>query len=183
MGSSEDPTRVLPGARVEEDEDLDPAETNGRPSNLIERLREARREAEQPHDAVLEVPGYEGLLGVRYKYVSAENIEILGRRLQREIKRDKVKAENLLASIDTLIACCDEVVVRDSEDAGWKSLADPPVRFDGRLADVLDYEASNARDAVLGLFNNEHAIIRHNIVLSRWLADTTQEVNEDFLGE
>lgn len=165
-----------------EEETAELAGMNGQ-ANLIERLRAARREQEKPHYTVITIPGYEGLMGVRYKYVSAERIEQLSKKLQREIRKTKAKAEGLLASLDTVIAACEEIVIRGSDDEEWQSLGDPPIRFDDRLAETLGYEADNARDAVLGCFNNEHAIIRHNILVSRWLADTTTEVDESFLGE
>jgi hypothetical protein len=134
----------------------------------------------------LEVPGYSGKLWVRYRFVSYEVMAKASARFAKEKLPDEQR--DLVGCIETLITCCDEVMVAD--DAGVlrplaAELGDPrPVRFDDtRLADVLGYEATRAREVVRGLFENEYAIITQAAQVSEWLASEAPEVDRDLLGE
>lgn len=178
---------VAPEAQVPEpDEEVEVDENGEVPEGVMASIREARVEA-QPFGRikVIEVPGYHGLLAVEYQYIGAEITEAIARKVRRETRAVDGRGSNLLASIDTLRAACKRVLCRrDASDKEWLSVggsAQPVVRLDVKLANLLSYDASDGREVVLGLFGSEHAIIQQNVILGNWLADRTRESDEDFL--
>lgn len=193
----EDPTltNINPDDSIEET-----AEENGS-GGLLDRIVEIRKEVIESSTTTLDldVPGYQKLLIVRYRYIDGIVTEHMGKKLRKELKKIDGEGETLLGSVDTLIAACEQILVRDPgnenclrDDKGKvtdlrpiQPGAIPPVQFDERLSEILKFDppARSAREVVRGLFNNDHAIIRQNIALSQWLADTTKEVDQDFLGE
>jgi hypothetical protein len=154
---------------------------------MLDRLREKRSNLGAKRTVTIDVPGYDGELGVRYQWKPYEELARRGQALQKV--KDPTKRD-MLAAADTLIALCDEVVIQAESDPradekGWAPLTDEgddPIKFDEYLADKLGYEATSAREAVFGLFNNDYAVLNQAMTLSVWLQDTTQEVDSDFSG-
>lgn len=172
------------------------AETT-RQNNVLEEITRQREELQGQHHLILEIPGYNGLLGVRYNNIGTDITEKVGKKLRKELKARGGEGESLLTSLDTLINACDQIVVKDPDhprvlpdDKGeptvWRPI-DPdnpvPVRFDRRLASILKFDAGSAREAVLGVFGQEHAVVAQSLAVSRWLTDITREVDQDLLGE
>lgn len=168
---------------LNEDEPLDSPPDEGNEDSLFQNLRNAREDL-QPfgHTITLEVPGYKGLLGIDFQYIGTDVTEKIARKIARNTKSVNGEGSSLLASLDTLIAACREVMVRDNPDQVWRSIKPGyvPVKLDTRLSEILKYDARDQREVVLGLFGSEHAIIQMNVQLSRWLTDITRKVDEDF---
>lgn len=147
---------------------------------LLDRLREKRQALGAERTITLAVPGYDGELGVRYRWKPYEELGRKGQQLQKV--KDPTRRD-LLAAADTLIALCDEVVVRVDDE--WIALAEEgeeAIRFDPELADKLGFSAATAREVVFGTFQNDYAVLTQAMQLSVWLQDTTQEVDSDFQG-
>jgi len=166
-------------------------------TNLITNLRQLRTDAVDlyGHTKVLDVPGYKGMLAIEYQYISAEVTEKIARDVRRETKNVNGVGTNLLASLDTLIAASKNVLIRRKIQGEWLTedggLGIGVKGIGGEhqvnlrsteLAEILNYDAADPRDVVLGLFGSEHKIIEANIILSRWLTDKTRTSDEDFLG-
>jgi hypothetical protein len=166
--------------------------------DLLSNLKALRREATDLYgkSKVLEVPGYHGMMAIEYQYISSEVTEKIARDVRRETKNVNGIGTNLLASLDTLIAASKNVLTRREGVSGDWLLEDgtygPGVRpISGEhqvnlrsteLSRLLDYDAADSREVVLGLFGSEHSVIEQNIFLSRWLTDKTRTADEDFLG-
>jgi hypothetical protein len=167
------------------------------PPNLIEQLRQTRVEVAEVFGKThaLSVPGYQGLLGIEYVYISSEVTEKIARDVRRETKNVNGIGSSLLSALDTMIAASRNVLVRDEAKGEWLkedgSLSEGVRGIDTtkqvnlrttRLAEILNYDAVDGREVVLGLFGSEHKIIEHSLLLSRWMTDSTQTMDEDFLG-
>lgn len=153
--------------------------------SILSRLAARRAElaaGRSPLD--LEIPGYSGELWCRYRFVEYERVAKIATKLEK-VKDEATR--NLLACQDTLITCCEEILVRD-KNGGLVSLAGElgdgkPVRFDLRLAEVLAFDAENARDVVRGVFENDFALIGQAAEVTTWLGTESPEVDAELLGE
>jgi hypothetical protein len=180
------PPEVEVEGREEEDIELFDSENGDVPDSLLSELREAQREA-QPFGKtkLIHVPGYNGLLAIEYQYIGSEITESIARKIRRETRPVDGRGSGLLSSIDTLRAACKRVLCRRTLDGPWMSVGGkgrPIVRLDVHLAHLLNFDAEDGREVVLGLFGSEHAITNQNMILSGWLADRTKKLDEDFLA-
>lgn len=166
-------------------------------ANLIANLRQLRSETANVFGStkVMEVPGYEGLLAIEYNYISSEVTEKIARDVRRETRSVNGAGTTLLSSLDTLIAASKNVLIRNRAQGDWVTEDGSyapgvrPIRRDHavnfrsvELATILDYDAGNSREVVLGLYGSEHSVIEANVFLSRWMTDKTRTADEDFLG-
>lgn len=150
-------------------------------SQLIGRLRQRREQLGEGRSEVWDVPGYEGELAARYKYVPLDQ---LGRGSQQLAKVKDPTRRNLLAACDTLVACCDELLIRVHGELRPLSQDGVPIKFgDDRLGKELDFEHKAARQDVIQTFNNEYALMRQAVEVSRWLEGQSNDLDEEFLGE
>lgn len=150
--------------------------------SLLDSVIASREEIRGEHHLDLEVPGYKGVLWLRFKLIPFKQTEQMGERLRRESK--KLESMTLTGAIDTLIAGCEQVMLKDGDTLHpIDPAAEPPVKLEQRLAELLRFEADTARKVVRELFGNDYAITQTAVRLSRWMTDTTREVDEDFLGE
>jgi hypothetical protein len=172
----------------EDEEDDDEEDLIAVPPNpddaqsLLDQIKEQREDLKSgEHRLELDVPGYNGMLVVRYKPVRWDVIE----QLTKKVRKDKSGvSKNVLASTDTIIEACEEVLLRvNGELTSIPTGQGGPVQFDSRLASALSFEAETARQVVAGVFPNEMGVIDHNVRYSRWLRDVTKEVDDDLLGE
>jgi hypothetical protein len=178
---------VATNGEVDEDDEV----------NLIANLKQLRTDASNLYGVkhVMDVPGYKGLMAVEYGYISSEVTEKIARDVRRETKNNNGAGMNLLSSIDTLVAASRNVLIRKAATGDWL-LPDGeyapgvrPIRKDHtvnfrttELATILDYDAKDGREVVLGLYGSEHSIIEANVFLSRWMTDKTRTADEDFLA-
>ena len=151
------------------------------PASVFEELRQDHQKIGRGQTVTIDVPGYHGNLRVRYKWVERGELTKRGRLLAK--KTSDPDTLDILASCDTLITTCEElVVVVDGEE---KSLDDPPVTFlnSKMLTKHLGIEATgDPRETIRDIFNNDYALVKTAISLSRWLEDTSREVDLEALG-
>lgn len=158
--------------------------------NSLARLRERRAALGAPKAVTRAVPGYEGDLAVRYKWVAYEVMAAKGQALAKV--KDPTRRD-ILAAQDTLVALCQEVVVKPDDPAdprigedGYVPLAaegEAPVTFgDDRIAHALGFEPGTARENAARTVCNDYAVLAEAVALSAWLQDTSREVDSEFQG-
>lgn len=142
---------------------------------LLTRLRERRAALGAARTTDLDVPGYDGAIVVRYKWVPYEEMAKAGRKLAK-IKDDT--RQQLAAAADTLVMCCESILLRVEDDL--QPLAE---HFgDEALGEALGFEAETARRAVFELFRNDYAVLQQAVEVSAWLQGESPEVDEEFAG-
>lgn len=160
---------------------------------IMEKLRAQRAEA-VPDTVDINIPGYQEMLVGRYGIISGKDLASIGKKVSRQFKdRDD---QNLYATVDLIISSCQGLYYRNLDVDGGEDLIplspdynpetnpDPtPMTFqDARLAEFLGFRAETAREAVFQTFKqNDSSIIAHGMLLTRWFADTSKEVDETFL--
>jgi hypothetical protein len=131
----------------------------------------------------LDVPGYEGLLVVRYRWVPFDQISKNSEALK---KIGNQSALAVAACAETLLTTCQEFLIR-TEDGELQPLSqtDVPITFsDKRLAEALGFDPSlGVREYVKATFNNDYAVIDQANTVMEWLQDTSKGVNKNFLGK
>ncbi len=146
----------------------------------LDRIKGRLEELRQERHTEIDIPGYGGELVVRYRPVKWEAL----REIARRVEQSKSPRRELDGQASTLIDACQEVLIRVD---GKLEPIDPaevhPVRFDQRLAALLDFEAESAREVLYGTFNNDLAVVTVHNELAEWMADADEEVNETFVGE
>lgn len=160
------------------------------PVSLRDRLLARRKEISENRTVDIDLPGYDGLLYVRYGLLDGPRLNEIATKV---IKTTRDRAERgLLAAIDTLIAATVEFRVRDGNRD--QSLAeaigdgnDLPVKWDQRLAAWLEIQddidaSAPARSIVLSVFLfNDVAIAAHNQRLSRWMMGNDVSIDEELM--
>jgi hypothetical protein len=156
-----------------------------RPTSIVETLRAQREELRGDHTVDMPIPGYQGLLIARYGVVTMKRAQEMGKIIQKVDKDDR----SMVGAVDTLIEACRGIYVKVTGEDG-KEVVQPidpawsqPTLFDQHLADLLAFSAENARECVAQVFPTEQAILKHSILLSRWMQDVTIDLSEELLGE
>lgn len=191
-GEDEAREHELPEATPEPDElETDEPETDREPeaeNTLLAKLRRKRQEIGGERILFLDIPGYEDpAIVVRYRAVDWDETA----RIAKKLRKSKNPRADLYAQCDLLISACDEILIRipaDGEEEPrlapfsevFPELGDEPVKFDGRLAQALGFEAQTARQAVIGVFNNDLAVSGQHQDLMVWLQDSSTETERDF---
>lgn len=162
-------------------------------ASLIDLLREEVREVSETKFVYIPIQGF-GKTGLAARYVlpeSGKQLENISNKVNREFKTRFER--NLYSAIDTMILLCAGLYIRTPDVEEYIEL-DPellgePVQFDMRLAETLGFvDCKSARTVVRRIFgNNDIAIMTHAEKLSRWLQNTSVDVNtqlwEQNLGE
>lgn len=201
--TQQDPPAELPDA----EDDLNPDVSE----SIVDRLRRRREELaqEKTREFEIPIPGYKGLLGVRYRYpwADADRVIALAQRYAMGLVSDQVKVK-LDEIVEIVVKCCHEIVCRDTETDPWRPL-DPsgdehnPLRFNERLAGLLQIDLPDplpgqprrshgkfiARNvfspaaAVTGIYEGDPALSQHGIALAGWLQKGDQDADEGLAGE
>lgn len=138
------------------------------------RLRELRKKSRKQSHLTLEVPGYEGEFGIRYKSVPREELK-------------KIYGNGKKDDIDLLIYLCEAAVVKTDDD--FEVLEDDkeiPLQFDSRLAEYLEIDSNGARECVEKVFSLDLyplSTARHVKRLVSWMEGVDVKADEAFLGE
>lgn len=154
--------------------------------SLVDRLREKRNNIgskAKPLD--LKIPGYEGLLVGRFKWVDYKTLTDGAKDLKNVTEPTEAQVR---AAADVIVTCLTELLAHDGE--GLKPLSEViggepgPVTFgDPRLPEAFDFPPqSTAIDTAKALFNNEYALINLSNIVTEWLQDTTLKIHKDLLG-
>lgn len=154
----------------------------GPDASILDRIGALREEQRSEKHLDLAVPALQELVWLRFRVIPFQQTQSMAKRLQKE----KLADDALVGATDTLIAACEQVMVREQPDAELRAIdpaAATPIRLDSQLAELLKLDASTAREVVYRLFENDYAIVQMAIKVSRWMADTSKEVDDDFLGE
>lgn len=151
------------------------AKTVAGDGSVLDRIRALYEEAEQAKYLDLGLPGQVGeLLRVRYEVPEDDAVDFNGKTPQE-------------INLDSLIACCRCLVMREGEK--WEPLTHNgvPVQFDETLAEIMGWEGvDTARDVALRAFNgapkSDAAVAQHVMRLTSWLSGGVVD-EERLLGE
>jgi hypothetical protein len=152
----------------------------------LQQLRERRKEIAKERTLDLVVPGYDGLLLVRYHRIPREELAKFALKAQRGGDKEAVNS-----NADLLIRCCEAVLYRAGEDADPEPLnedsGEPTTFSSGTLGDLLGFDEESARDAVYGLFSPEGARVlasdSHAEALIAWQQGKPEQIDQELLGE
>jgi hypothetical protein len=152
--------------------------------SILGGLRQARQKIGAGADPLdIPVPGYDGQLVIRYRWVPMEQLASTARSL---VKIDNPTKQHIAAAADAHNQCCDEVLVRVNGELKPLSTNEFPITFaDGeRLAFALGFQKpATARECVQAVFNNDYALVDTAFKVMSWLEDTSRKVSEEQLGE
>lgn len=152
-------------------------------ASIRDQIRAEREAIASEKTLDLLVPGYSGLLAVRYRSISDREMEGYAKRLQKD------GDVGIRAGYDLLIEACEAILVRMDTSDEFEVLEDDngdAVKFDVRLAEFLDVEAASARETVAATFSPEGvqslaAVDQAGAVLA-WLQGKSSEIDPSLLG-
>ena len=131
----------------------------------------------------LEIPGYRGKVAAKFRWIPVKELSATARSLQKI--KDPTQ-QNIAACADTLVATCDEILIKVGEDQ-WESLTfnGEPVTFatEGLSVAFKYARPKTSRDNCIAFFSNEYALVDVTQKVVAWLEDTNKEVDEEHLGE
>jgi hypothetical protein len=148
------------------------------------------------------VPGYEGLLKVRYRLLPEEDLDRLGKRIE-EVKRGEGIAGAWKIEADSLVAMCDRIYFRKAGTDEYEVLKDDkgPIRFERRFAKAMEdagikvNDGGIATEIVLDFFSPRadrdnpssprlmpNAMERHTDAIIRWSRGETERIDRELLG-
>lgn len=150
-------------------------------ATLLQQLRDRRQALVAGRTIDLDVPGYDGDLVVRYRFVPYEELAAAGEALA---KVKDPRQREVFAACDTLARCADEVFLRVGGELTPVSEDGVPVKFDDRLAEALGFDdPGSARLNVRETFAcNDYAVIAQAIEVSAWLQDGEANATEEAAG-
>jgi hypothetical protein len=136
---------------LDETDELEPEPVEVSPAgSVLDVIRERRSARATAQEYEMPVPGYGGLLVLRCAPLRGETLTTLRVRLERS----KDPARDFALAADILIAVCEDVVARRTPGAELEPL-DPtgePLELNERLAELLHFDATTARQLVRELF-------------------------------
>jgi hypothetical protein len=159
------------------------------PDSPRARARALRAKLAEDKTIELVVPGYAGLLGVRYRPIPENDWRELASRIERS-GGTMDAATGLEVALDVVIGACECLLWRDDPDQPWGIVEDDagqPLRFDVRTAEWLGFEASSAREVVRGVFSPEGtkpiSPAVHGDAVAEWLRGNATAINRTLLGK
>jgi hypothetical protein len=166
------------------------------PGSVMAQLRAQREAIGRDTDTIIEVPGYNDMLGVKFQLPAFRRVnQLIGKA---QAARGKGDAE-LNAATDILVEACEQVVVndpghpacltdRDGEPLPWRPI-DPehgPTGFDQHLADLFGItppSGARPRDIAKLVINRDFSLVELSNELMRWMGQANADANEAFQGE
>lgn len=164
----------------------------------------AKRHEEIRADKTLDlfVPGYEGMMKVRYRLLPEAEMDRLGRRIE-EVKRGEGVAGAWKVEADSLVAMCDRILLREPPAEDYEVMEDEhgPIRFEGRFAQALEkagvkVSGAKATEIVLDFFSPRsepdnpssprllpNAMDRHTGAIFKWSRGEKENIDRTLLGE
>jgi hypothetical protein len=157
--------------------------------SLLDSLRQKhQRIVESLEGGYFDLPGFDGDLVAKYRVLNVRgDIASISNRVAKQTKKELEQV--LFAGLDLLARACEEIfVIKDNKRVPF-ALAlgpeEPPVRYDRRLAELLNLEPADdsSRSVILAIWGqNEPMIMEHVQEVSRWMSDTTKKADETFLS-
>jgi hypothetical protein len=159
-------------------------------SDRLAAIRQRAQKIARNKTLTLVVPGYDGMLGIRYHGIPSGELDTFIQRAARAGEQGKLMAANA----DLLIRCCDSILMRPDESSPWEALdeeAEQPTTFSTATLPALMPEfigqAQTAREEVFGLFSPDGsqpiAVGQHSDALINWLTGNAEEIDRQLLGE
>lgn len=159
------------------------------------------QELEKQNTLQLFIPGYEGLMQVRYHLLPEAQMDRIVKQRQ-DIKGTGISAEWELEA-QTLVDLCDAILLREPETDEYIELSDEngPIKFEGRFAEVLakvgvKVTGARAREIVLDFFSPRtdpvnpgsprrfpNAMDRHVTAIFAWYRGEKDRIDRTLLGE
>lgn len=158
-------------------------------SSLIARLKEQRKSVASQTTADIDIPKYNGELFARYRLLDNSELNDIRRRVRAETRNGNEQIE--AASLDTLIASCEEFFVRsDGREIALREVAgeEVPISYDAVLAEVMGFadelpKPPTARSVVIALFGgNVLAAQAHSAVVQQWMLGVDQGLDQQLGG-
>jgi hypothetical protein len=150
-------------------------------ASIRDQIRAEREAIASEKTLDLLVPGYSGLLAVRYRSISDRELEQYIKRAQGE--------QSIGANLDLLIQTCETILYRESDEQEFTPALDENgdrIRFDIRLAEMLGIDAKTARETVAGFFSPDGAqplaVAQHIGAVADWLQGKSSEIDPALLG-
>lgn len=158
------------------------------PQSLMEALRAKRQEIAANKETDIRLPGYDNpIVLVRYRVLDGKETQDIAKRNQKI--RDRFEFGTAV-SLDTIIRACTGFYYTLPDDPSGEVhplndiQGEHLTKYDSRTADYFGLETESARDVVIGIFGgNEVAVGQHAVQLSRWMGNTSREIDSDLLGE
>lgn len=152
-------------------------------ASIRDQIRAEREAIASEKTLDLLVPGYRGLLAVRYHSISDRELEEYLKRAQRE------NDQSIRSNYDLLIEACETILYRESDEQEFTPALDEngdQIRFDVRLAEMLGMDATTARETVAGFFSPDGAqplaVAQHIGAVADWLQGKSSEIDPALLG-
>lgn len=157
---------------------------------LLDQLGAKRKAISEIKETNILIPGYSSeppLLMARYRLLDGKELEIIGQRVAREVNDRWLRT--LFAAVDTFVTAIVGFYV-DMGDSLPKPLTykgQPITQFGPDLAEGMQFadeieDPNNHRQVAMALFaNNDVAIAQHSYMLSRWMGNTSIDVNRELL--
>lgn len=172
--------------------------------SILDRITARRDEIARSEPAVLdvEVPGYEGLLVVRFRYPEG-GWKVISTAVERAADTRNPDGA-LTGNIDVLLACVHEVLGRDPATGDLVPLdrsaqpGDPPLRFTKELAALLKIAVPDEikskgrfiarhvfspRAEATGIYDGDVALMTTGGRVISWLQGERDRVDEGLAGE
>lgn len=151
----------------------------------LSNIRAMRQDLSKKDHLTLLVPGYHGLVAVRYRTLPRTELDALIGKVQG------AGTQSINDNMDLLIRCCNAVLVRQTPDDEWEPIdlgqSEPTTFSTGNLARCLGEEANSARDEVAALFSpggaQPLAPEAHSDPLFEWQRDSDYKIDQALLGE
>ena len=161
--------------------------THGQAS-LLDALREERARLGGDKHLDVIIPGWRGKIGLRLGPIPAKVLHTIVERSNRT--KSQEKESEMMA--DTLIAACQAVVARVSEQDEFEVIEDDegnPVQVDASLVEMigLDIPRPSSRAVLYALFANANApslaLAHVNAEYMQWVRESDIDLDEEFRGE
>jgi hypothetical protein len=153
-------------------------------ASLRDKVQARRAEMQQNTTETFDVPGYEGILRVRYRVLSWKEIERIGERVAK-IKDLDGPTSRLYVMADTLVVAS-EAVYDASLDADRKDGDAPPEgpRWGAALAHDLGFpDPQTARQGIFAIFARDTQLVTHYQTMMAWQEGENERIGEDLAGE
>jgi hypothetical protein len=150
--------------------------------NEFERLKKRREAIAKPRFTTIPIPGYGGYLLAKYKVVPWEAVSKIAQRAERA---DDDPRTILNSQIDMMVIACEGLYTQNGPGQPEALMDDTGqiMKYDKRLSDSMGFEATSAREVVVGLFVEEFMISVHHTKLLEWMQREAIELDEEFVGE
>jgi hypothetical protein len=160
--------------------------------SIMGRLRAQRAEIASRSTTTFPIPGWKDPeLVPEFRLLTPDEIKAISVRVRRQFSEPYDQL--VYAALDQAITACVRICYREGDSLELKELEldrHGPMRFDQRLADLLELDTDTARGTLLGLFPSKDGGVNLTAAfgycqrLGEWMGDTSVRLDEGVtLGE